>query len=246
MGFQSRECRLLLLAVVAAFPAVSALAQENSAAVLTPQEIIQRVRAHNRDREQRLESYSVRRRYHLWNEVTNKRSELEVEMTFRPPGEIEFRQLRQSGSAFLARRVFGGMMEAEKQAFAEENRPRAALSEDNYTFAPAGEEVLNGRRAYILEAKPKRKDTYLIEGKVWIDAEDFAVVKIAGRPAKKPSIWTRRVDLVRAYRKVGPFWFADRLETISEVLIFGQTRVGIESGDYQVRLRRLTSAASPH
>lgn len=245
MEFQGRECRLLLLAVVAALPTAFVLAQESTSATLTPQQIIQRVRAHNRDREQRLESYSVRRRYHLWNEVTNKRSELEVEMTFRPPGEIEFRQLRQSGSAFLARRVFGGMMDAEKQAFAEENRPRAALSEDNYTFAPAGEEVLNGRRTYLLEAKPKRKDTYLIEGKVWIDAEDFAVVKVAGRPAKKPSIWTRKVDIVRAYRKVGPFWFADRLETISEVLLFGQTRVGIESGDYQVRLRPLATAANP-
>jgi hypothetical protein len=48
---------------------------------------------------------------------------------------------------------------------------------------------------------PKRPDKYLFEGKVWIDSQDYAIVRIAGHPAKKLSFWIERADFVRQYQK---------------------------------------------
>lgn len=229
---------LLLPVLLAVSPAASvqqpaASPSEN----LTARQIILRLQERNRYREARLESYTVRRVYRLANELTEKRSELEAEMVYRSPDHIEFRILRQSGSRFLAKRVFEQMMKAEQDARTPDNKRRSALTDENYEFTLLGEEVLEKRRAYVIGLKPKREDTYLIAGRIWVDAADFATVRVVGSPIKRPSVWTRKVELVRGYRKVGPFWLPDRLQTVTEVLLFGQTTVGIESGDYHIRLR---------
>jgi hypothetical protein len=52
---------------------------------------------------------------------------------------------------------------------------------------------------------PKRVDKYLFEGKVWVDQQDFAVVRIEGRPAAKLSFWIKRAEFVRQYQKVDGF-----------------------------------------
>ena len=36
---------------------------------------------------------------------------------------------------------------------------------------------------YVPRATPKRVDKYLFPGKVWIDSQDLAVVRIEGHPA---------------------------------------------------------------
>ncbi len=79
-----------------------------------------------------------------------------------------------------------------------------------------------GRFSFVLEATPKRKDKYLFEGKIWIDAEDFAIVKIAGHPAKKPSFWINRADFVRQYQRIDGFWLPCRDETSVEVKMYGR------------------------
>jgi hypothetical protein len=55
---------------------------------------------------------------------------------------------------------------------------------------------------------------YLFEGKVWIDSQDFAVVRIAGHPAKKLS-----------FRKD---------ETFVQVRMYGQKVLTIEHQRYTV------------
>ena len=54
-------------------------------------------------------------------------------------------------------------------------------------------EFLEARPVYVIQVLPKREDKYLFEGRIWIDAEDFAVVRVEGKPAKNPSFWTRSV-----------------------------------------------------
>lgn len=207
-----------------------------ASAGLTAEAIISRLQEQNRQRETLLDGYVVRRIYRLSNELTAKRSEMEVEMEFHSPDQVVFRVLDQSGSGFLAKRVFGRMMKGEQEALTPENKRRSALTPANYEFALLGQETLAGHRAYLIRLKPKREDTYLIAGRVWIDAAEFAIVRAEGQPVKRPSLWTREIEFVRAHRKVGPFWLPDRLETKVEVLLFGTTTVVIETGDYQIQV----------
>src|SRR5437879_13916076 len=90
------------------------------------------------------------------------------------------------------------------------------------TTSSSWEQEISPYHCLVLEATPKRKDKYLFEGKIWVDAEDFAVVKIAGHPAKKPSFWINRADFVRTSQKVYGFWVPYAYETVVDFKVYGQ------------------------
>ena len=224
---------LLLLAPVQDEPAAAAAQAPAPAA----EEIVSRLMEANRERDARLAGYRVERRYHLKNELYSKNGEMQVEVAFEAPARISFAVRAQQGSGLLNKRVFGRMMEGEQESLRPENKRRSAMTPENYDFRLAGEETIEGRRAYRLEITPRREDTFLFAGTIWVDAADFAVVRAEGRPAKRPSFWTRKIDFVRTFKKVGPFWLPHRTESVTEVFLFGTSWATIENSDYRVRLQ---------
>ena len=104
------------------------------------------------------------------------------------------------------------------------------------TTSSSWEQEISPYHCLVLEATPKRKDKYLFEGTIWVDAEDFAVVKIAGHPAKKPSFWINRADFVRQYQKVDGFWVPYRDETSVEVKMYGRRVFTIDHQQYVINL----------
>lgn len=217
--------------------ALAFLAPSTDAQELTAEEIISRLQEANRKRDELLAGWQVTRRYHLKNELSKSETKSEVEARFEAPAQLTFTTRSQEGSGTLAKQVFGRMMDGEKESVQPEGRKRSALTPENYHFRLLGREVLNGRPAYKLAITPKREDTFLIEGHIWVDAEDFAVVRGEGHAVKRPSFWTRSIQLERTFKKVGPFWLPHRTESTNEVLLFGTTWVTIENGDYRVRLK---------
>jgi len=228
-----RRCFSALAALLLLAPPLAAA----QTAALTAEEIVARLVEANRQREARLAGYRVERRYTLKNELYGKDGRTEVEVVFEAPEQITFTTRSQEGSGLLNRRVFGRMMEGERESLQADNKRRSALTPENYEFRLIGEETLAGRPAYRLEITPKREDTFLFSGTVWVDAVDFAVVRATGRPAKRPSFWTRKIDFVRTFKKVGPFWLPARTESVTEVFLFGTSWASIENGDYRVRLQ---------
>src|SRR5205814_7874362 len=85
--------------------------------------------------------------------------------------------------------LFDRLIQSEGETSSGREHHNSAISEANYAFALVGEEDVGPYRCFVLTSTSKRKDKYLFEGKIWIDAVDFAIVKIAGQPAKKPSFW---------------------------------------------------------
>src|SRR5205807_640655 len=96
---------------------------------------------------------------------------------------------------------------------------------------------------FVLRAIPKRREKYLFEGKVWIDAEDYAVVRIEGRPAKKLSFWIERADFVRQYQKIDSFWLPQRDVTLVQVRLYGRKALTIDHQNYTVN-RSVASTGS--
>jgi hypothetical protein len=86
----------------------------------------------------------------------------------------------------------------------------------------------------VAQAIPKRKDKYLFEGKLWIDVQDYAVVRIEGHPAKKLSFWIERADFIRQYQKTDGFWLPQRDETLVQVRLYGKKALTISHQDYSV------------
>ena len=81
---------------------------------------------------------------------------------------------------------------------------------DNYSLNLLGEQQVGPYRCFVAEARPKRQDKYLFEGKLWVDVDDYSVVRIEGHPAKKLSFWIEGADFVRQYQKIDGSGFRRR------------------------------------
>jgi len=84
----------------------------------------------------------------------------------------------------------------------------------------------------VLAITPKTENKYLIDGKIWVGATDYSIVRIEGQPARNPSFWVHDVHFVHTYQRVGQFWFAASTHTTSEVRIFGPSELTIDNSDY--------------
>lgn len=198
----------------------------------------------NNDRRTReLQQYSGTRRYEVSNDNGKMLARSVVRVEFRAPDTKKFETVSEEGSGFVRRMVFKGLIKSEEEAAAGREHRDSSITPHNYTFRYLGEEDLDGYHCHVVYAIPARKDKYLFEGLVWIDSQDFAVVKIAGHPAKNPSFWIKRVDWTRRYGKVGGFWLPVRDESVTDVRIFGKKKLTIEYQDYVVN--HAASAAHP-
>ncbi|HZD51352.1 MAG TPA: hypothetical protein VE178_21620, partial [Silvibacterium sp.] len=92
--------------------------------------------------------------------------------------------------------------------------------------------LLDDRMTYVVDIVPRREEERLIQGRAWIDAQDYAVTRIEGEPAKDPSFWVRSVHFVQTYRKSGPLWFPVTTQSVTEVRVFGATTLTINYFDY--------------
>jgi hypothetical protein len=193
-------------------------------------EVIARVLKRNRLQSEALRSYSAMRTYELKNSEGKLAARAVVRVTYKAPDRKTFDKTSEQGSAIVRHLVFDRLMRSENETASGHEHHDSAITTANYTFALAGAEDIGQYHCLVLEARPKRRDKYLFEGKIWVDAQDFAIVQIAGHPARKPSFWVNRADFVRQYQKIGGFWLPYRDEASVEVKLYGRK---IFTVDYQ-------------
>ena len=131
-------------------------------------------------------------------------------------GELRYWIVAEGGSGVVRRRALVAALEGEIKARTDRNL-RAALDRTNYEFAP--EIAEDGLLRVGLT--PKRKDTMLIEGAMFLSPEDADLVRIEGRLVKPPSFWTRQVTVVRRYGRSGGVRVPLSMESTAKVLIVG-------------------------
>jgi len=213
----------------------SAVALE-SRAVLTADQVVSNMVRRNLERAQALGSYKGTRVYRLeYRGFPSSRSaEITVDVVYQSPSTKEFKIRSETGSHFLIEKVFQRMLQSEKDALTAENQSRVALNNDNYQFAFAGSEVLPSGLSYILSVEPRTNNKLLYRGRIWVNAEDFAVARIDAAPAKNPSFWTKETTLQQVYGKVGDFWLPVSNRSSSTIRLGGHASFSIDYGDYQI------------
>jgi len=210
----------------------------------TAGEIVQRLLAMDQRRADMLRGYVAERRYIAENPKFSKRAEVEVQELFAPPDRKELKIISEEGSTLVRRRAIDKLIEAELDAVRDENRDQTRVTPRNYGFSIAGTEQIDGHDCFVLEVTPLSVKKYLMRGRIWVDKDDFAIVRMEGSPAKNPSIWTRKVRFVRQYEKHGPFWLPASVESESEIVIAGKSTLKIEYSDYRIEARGELRAAS--
>jgi hypothetical protein len=199
----------------------------------------------NLRRAQALHSYHGIRIYRLeYRGFPSPRSaEMVVDVKYRAPGTKEFTIRTSTGSTLILDKVFKKLLEAEEDAQAVEAQRDTALNYDNYDFTMVGYESSPLRSLYILLVEPRTKNKFLYRGRVWVDADDFAVVRLEAEPAKNPSIWTKNSEIELLYVKVGDFWLPKRNHCVSSIRLGGRADLTIEYQDYQITASDQVSSA---
>src|SRR5260370_474267 len=212
-------------------PAEAASSGYTAAMGLTGDDISGKMLERKRWRNGQLQRYSAVRTYEIRNLEGKVAAQAVVRVDYEAPYKKTFNKTSEKGSGLVRHLVFDRLIQSESETSAGREHHNSAITTTNYTFVLAGEEQVGPYRCFVLETTPKRKDKYLFEGKIWVDAEDLAIVRIAGHPAKKPSFWINRADFVRQYQRIDGFWLPYRDEPSVEEKLY-RTR-GVTANHHQ-------------
>ena len=212
-------------------------------------QIVLEMVARNALRSANLADYSDMRTYQVADLNGKVHAEEVGRMEYRAPDKKSFVETSQSGSSLIRHLALKPLIASEIETAAGKQHRDSSISPNNYALHLLGEQQVRGHRCFVAEATPRRPDKYLFEGKVWIDAEDYAIVRIEGRPAKKLSFWIERADFVREYQKIGKFWLPQRDETVVQVRLYGRHVLIIDHQNYLVNAslgEKSTTAEARH
>jgi hypothetical protein len=199
-------------------------------------QIARKLQERNAERAAALRQFNGTRVYRLQYRGLggDRDAEMVVNVTYRAPDSKTFSVVSQSGSKFILDHIFKKLLEGEQEAANEENRRNTALSTENYDFTSAGYETTPEGAQYVLNLLPRTKNKFLYRGKIWVDAKDFAVVRIEGEPAKNPSFWIKKTEVKHRYIKVNDFWLPGENHTESVIRLGGRAVLSIEYKDYKI------------
>jgi hypothetical protein len=221
-----------LLAALFLLRSSSVVAADDSGPLPTAEEIVSRMGSGDLQRQISMGGYAGMRRYVLENQHLHKRAEMLVHVQGDRDGTKHFDIVSEEGWKAAHKHVLHKMLESESDTSRPDMRQKTKLNAENYEFEVIGTEPVADRTAYVLEIKPKRKEKYLFQGRIWVDTEDYALVRAEGNPAKNPSFLTKSTHFVQVYQKSGPLWFPLSTQSVTEAHFFGTTDVSIEYFDY--------------
>ena len=118
----------------------------------------------------------------------------------------EYRITEFKGDPTVKREVIARYLNAQEQA---EALPYSsvAVTPANYKFRYLGSVRAGGPTAYVFQILPRQKRVGLVRGQIWIDSESGLIVRQTGRFVKQPSVFIRRIEVVRdTQRRAGTPW----------------------------------------
>jgi hypothetical protein len=203
---------------------------------ITESRVLAELAAHNEQRRTALHDYTVLRTYQVIDLMGKVHAEEIGRMEFLSPDKKAFTVTSESGSVLVRHMALNPLINSEIETAAGREHHDSAISADNYSLNLLGEQQVGPYHCFVAEVLPKRRDKYLFEGKLWIDVEDYSVVRIEGHPAKKLSFWILRADFVRQYQKIDRFWLPQKDQTLVQVRLYGKKVLTIDHRDYVVNV----------
>jgi hypothetical protein len=194
----------------------------------TVDEILTRMISRNEWQSRTLLQFHAQRKFYAKNVRFNTDSTMYVQTTFRHPDQLESTVTKQEGSKLIRSRVFDKILEAEGETHTKKDKQQVDIIPANYNFTLVAAEQCDSRSCFHLRISPKQRNKYSLDGEIWVDGEDYSIVRIHGSPAKRPSIWTLKTEIDRRYKKIDGIWLPARLDSTSNIMIVGHSVLSIE------------------
>ena len=201
--------------------------------------------AHNELRKSTLRDYTATRTYRLADPKGKVHAEEVGRMEFRAPDQKTFVVMSESGSGFIRRKALNPLISSEIEAAAGKEHHDSSITAANYSLELLGEQQIGPYRCFVAKVLHKREDKYLFEGTMWIDVDDYAVVRIEGHPARRLSFWIQRADFVRQYQKIDRFWLPQKDQTFVQVRLYGKKVLTIDHEKYVVNASQNKNEVKP-
>jgi hypothetical protein len=203
---------------------------------LTTKQVVEHLIGKNIERANALRAYQATRIYRVEYKgfPSGRNAEMVVDVRYQAPGSKAFTIRSATGSKLIIDKVFKKLLEAEQEASAAEAQRRSAINSDNYDFTIAAYEITPSGPMYVLKVEPRTANKFLYRGRIWVDAKDFAVVRLEGEPSRNPSFWTKNSEIEQVYIKVKDFWLPARNHSITLIRLGGRAELTIEYNDYQI------------
>jgi hypothetical protein len=139
---------------------------------------------------------------------------------FDSKGGFRYEIVAEGGSGYIRSKVLRAALDGEQKMWLAREPQRASFNHDNYVFENAAQSPDGLTEVGV---KPRRKDVLLVEGAIFLEPDDGAIARIEGKLSKAPSFWTRKVEIVRRYERIGGVRVPVSIESVAHVLIAGRS-----------------------
>ena len=190
--------------------------------------------AHGERRSAALREYTAVKRHQLFDSRGEVHAEEISQIEYHAPNKMTSVVTSQKGWGPGGHFTFYQVVASDVEGAATEEDRDSSITRANYKLIPLGEQQVGPFHCFVVQAIAKRKEPYLFEGKIWINDQDFAIVRIEGHPAKRPSFWVAKEYSVREYRKFDGFWLPEKDERLVVVRIYGTKILTTDHWDYVV------------
>ena len=207
-----------------------------------PSEIVWRMVAENQTRAQQLKYYTSCRHYRVEFKGFGRKmsADMHAQVSYSAGSGKTFHVMDESGSRLLLNHVLMKLLETEQEDSLEQ---KAALTPFNYKFTYDSQTDEGGRLLYVFSVVPKVKNKLLYRGRIWIDAGDFAVVRVEAQPAENLSFWIKQTEIHHVYGKDGEFWLPQSDRSESKIRMGGSAVLSIDYGTYRFEKPNGTTTA---
>lgn len=163
-------------------------------------------------------TYRAFRKLEAGRRDSGKHGWLEAWTEFQPGRGFRYEVVREGGYEYVRNKVLRGVLKAESELIAKGVPLRAPIVPRNYEVEEAG---LTDAGLVRLLLHPQRKSDGVINGSALLEP-GAGIVRMAGRLTKNPSFWTRDVDVVWKFTKLGDAIVPLELSSTARVVFYGR------------------------
>lgn len=217
---------------------LSAVAAAQANPSLDARSIVDRMLRAQQENKARVHPFTVKRGYLLLDKQEQQKAHVVATITVLPP-DSEYYNI-ESSSGGMGEKVLRDVLSKETES--PKDAQRKELSLDNYDFQLLGNEMLDGKRCFVLGMEPRREEKDLLRGKIWVDAENYNIRRVEGSPAKNPSWWIHDLHILMSFAEVDGMWLRTFTHAVANVRFKG--KYVMESRDIEYRFTEQTASRS--
>jgi len=168
-----------------------------------------------------LKAYRARRHLEASSRGGKMKAQLDAQTTLLDDGAFSFEVLNESGSNLLRQRILRAALLEEQGNHNSAKLAESDFTRENYDFLV--QESTRDSDLVRIGLAPRRKSQLLIDGAAFVRRDDADLVRIQGVLSKRPSFWTRKVEITRHYARVDGVRVPIEVRLDADVLLVGDS-----------------------